>query len=1365
MDESTNPHSKAGQRDLRGVLVRSAPQSRLDWTEPDSLAPQHHLIIQQRDGIRHSRLGEPDPEVSDDANSLTPDYLATTSHSRGAPQEKQYYDTLFSTIDKEDTGAIPGQAALPFLVSSNLPQQTLGEVWSLADPDNNGFLTQQGWYNACRIIGWLQKGGKTVVEESLAKIAGPYPTFSGHPPPPAQPSAAGPMSPMPTGSSLPPLTQADRTKFTRIFVGCGPSNGLVTGEKARDVFVKSQLPYEKLGQIWNLADTQQRGSLDLPDFIIGMYLIQSCMASSSLSLPPVLPAGTYEAASGGRPPPPALPSSPIARQNTGGASPVRAQYTGGMLQAQRTGQSITAQPLGHSTPPKSSLAKTFSPPASSTFSSLPSSSSFGAPSRQGSTLSQPWDVTPQAKATSDGFFAQLDPEGKGVIEGEVAVPFMLQSQLDEGSLASIWDLADIRREGKLTKEEFAVAMHLINAKLAGQNIPATIPDSLVPPSLREQFGSGGQEVLATPASTSAKDLFDLFDDPPTAISPPAPQAAFAAPSFLPAPPSRQGSVPPSQQRSAQLIGQRAISPATTGQQPQSGFGMQPFAPPPSRSQPPADLLGDDSPETVNTAVPDNSAEIGNKQNQLANTTRSNDELAKTRGELEKTAATAQAQLDELEEKLVSARSKHDEETKLVADLRARVSEQKNKMQRLNEDTIAAESDLSGMRSEKDELGQSLMRDKEEVRGLQKRMKEIEDEKTGLKLLLEKLRKEARQQKGMVSIAKKQLSTVEGSRDTVQQDIRTEERAIEEAAAAPEPVAVPIFSPTNLSTASGVPLPRTPQSLSPAPTGTSTRSNNPFDRLVKPRAQSPAPPVPTEEPSSPLGSGTILGGAAAAVGVVAAGATSLFTAAKEAVVGEDTTPDKPVEEEKESDPFGASPVKESKEIAPAANMDSDPFGVPSTAAPTVSAFDSEFESGFGDSFTAPAEPAALKEGLHLAPSSEPNPPPLTDFDSAFADFDKEPEETVAPVSSIPSGIPKSALPDLKPEMERTDSTRAVAPTTPPATITPLEPFDDSPAPAPAQQRVTAVDEDLSSDEEEEEGPEDLEAPKQDYKGKSRAEGEVPTPAPVPTTTAAPLPPVLSLGLAPPITSPTEDEASPRIRRSAPPPPPSSRPSVNVPASQPLGGGDEFDPFGAPAFAPSAAAIPAAPKTGGFDDEDDFDFSDLPPATVDHSAAVHNVRSAAPSSAFEDEFAGFDDDFEKPSSHENNSNSSNTFEMVSPHPGQEARLTDEWGLGAVPAPAAAPAVASKGFSFDDAFGGEFEPTPAPAATETYAAPSGPPPSSLKPGLPERRPSQAQPDDIDDVKKLCAMGFSRALVIDALDANGYDLQKTLNVLLAEK
>ena len=46
------------------------------------------------------------------------------------------------------------------------------------------------------------------------------------------------------------------------------------------------------------------------------------------------------------------------------------------------------------------------------------------------------------------------------------------------------DLADIRKEGKLTKDEFAVAMFLINNKLAGKELPSSLSQSMIPPSLR-----------------------------------------------------------------------------------------------------------------------------------------------------------------------------------------------------------------------------------------------------------------------------------------------------------------------------------------------------------------------------------------------------------------------------------------------------------------------------------------------------------------------------------------------------------------------------------------------------------------------------------------------------------------------------------------------------------------------------------------------------------------------------------------------------------------------------------------------------------------------------------------------------------------
>lgn len=65
------------------------------------------------------------------------------------------------------------------------------------------------------------------------------------------------------------------------------------------------------------------------------------------------------------------------------------------------------------------------------------------------------------------------------------------------------DLADLNKDGKLTRDGFAVVMHLINGKLAGREIPAELPPSLIPPSFR----AGG----AQPApSVPTQSMFYLF---------------------------------------------------------------------------------------------------------------------------------------------------------------------------------------------------------------------------------------------------------------------------------------------------------------------------------------------------------------------------------------------------------------------------------------------------------------------------------------------------------------------------------------------------------------------------------------------------------------------------------------------------------------------------------------------------------------------------------------------------------------------------------------------------------------------------------------------------------------------------------------
>ncbi|XP_050313423.1 EH domain-containing protein 1-like isoform X1 [Anthonomus grandis grandis] len=65
-----------------------------------------------------------------------------------------------------------------------------------------------------------------------------------------------------------------------------------------------------------------------------------------------------------------------------------------------------------------------------------------------------------------------------------AKPEMVKSKLPNTVLKKVWNLADVDKDGMLDIEEFALAMHLINVKLDGNDLPAELPGHLIPPSKR-----------------------------------------------------------------------------------------------------------------------------------------------------------------------------------------------------------------------------------------------------------------------------------------------------------------------------------------------------------------------------------------------------------------------------------------------------------------------------------------------------------------------------------------------------------------------------------------------------------------------------------------------------------------------------------------------------------------------------------------------------------------------------------------------------------------------------------------------------------------------------------------------------------------
>jgi epidermal growth factor receptor substrate 15 len=165
-----------------------------------------------------------------------------------------------------------------------------------------------------------------------------------------------------------------------------------------------------------------------------MYLIQASMSGQLSFIPTTLPPGLYEMASGSS-------GSTVVSHATGnsgsfspgitgtfpqnnGPSLVRPQLTGKPLQPQYSGQPLSTQ---------------FTGPGSN---KLPRNAPASAPgpfAAASATQAQPaWDVTPTEKSNADRFFDTLDAQKRGYIEGDVAVPFMIDSKLPEDDLALIW---------------------------------------------------------------------------------------------------------------------------------------------------------------------------------------------------------------------------------------------------------------------------------------------------------------------------------------------------------------------------------------------------------------------------------------------------------------------------------------------------------------------------------------------------------------------------------------------------------------------------------------------------------------------------------------------------------------------------------------------------------------------------------------------------------------------------------------------------------------------------------------------------------------------------------------------------------------
>lgn len=591
-----------------------------------------------------------------------------------------------------------------------------------------------------------------------------------------------------------------------------PRSNTFVGATAKQIFDRAQLPNEILIRIWNLADTEQRGMLSVTEFIIAMHLLASYRAGALRALPQTLPSGLYEAAARrGAPVRPVSGSRP--------APDMPRQFSG--VGPPRTSSPLTRAPFG-------------APTVSSPQAASPAQSGVA------------WAINPQEKAQFDRLFTQVDTEHRGHITGEQAATFFSNSKLPEDDLAQIWDLVDINSEGQLNNEQFAVAMHLIRQQLSKKGpLPSSLPPNLVPPSLRRQPVAPSQPsaaVFDSPASmtkprSASEDLFGL--DAFTTPAPQIPQSTggSTAPAASSPHPTSSPLQPQHTQQStvfkpfvpSSSFGQTIMTPQGTGTAGSTtSLGNRGLQPQPTQPSHMDDLLGDNDPE-ISKRLTQETTELANLSNQVGTLTNQMQEVKSQRASTEQDLSQVSAQKRDFEARLSQLRSAYEQEVRDVKALEERLNISKNETKKVQQDLAMVQHSQQNLQEQHQQVAAALDADQRENASLKERMRQINSEIGHLKPQLEKMRSDARQQKGLVAINKKQLSTIEAERDKVKADLDGASRELDEATRELEE------SKRSLEAASQTQLPSSAV-VSPAPSSASQSMNPFFRRATNPSTE-------------------------------------------------------------------------------------------------------------------------------------------------------------------------------------------------------------------------------------------------------------------------------------------------------------------------------------------------------------------------------------------------------------------------------------------------------------------------------------------------------------------------------------------------
>jgi len=221
------------------------------------------------------------------------------------------------------------------------------------------------------------------------------------------------------------ITNEERQNYDLQFNKLFPVNGFLSSNQAAPFFLQSNLNKLQLQQIWSLADFTQDGKLDRLEFAIAMKLIK--LSLNGIPLP------TY------------LPPSMQFIGNTNSPAHSTTSSNGSALSRRNSLKDITTKSRSNS---------------------------------------QEFGIQKQMRLKYIQRFNFEDRSKCGFLSGVQARHVLNESRLPKHTLAEIWKLSDLNQNGKLTQDEFVIAMHLVDQVKAGNILPSVLPANLLPSSYR-----------------------------------------------------------------------------------------------------------------------------------------------------------------------------------------------------------------------------------------------------------------------------------------------------------------------------------------------------------------------------------------------------------------------------------------------------------------------------------------------------------------------------------------------------------------------------------------------------------------------------------------------------------------------------------------------------------------------------------------------------------------------------------------------------------------------------------------------------------------------------------------------------------------